>query len=437
MDRGTRSGHRSPDGFSDVTYVIPARRRVLRGLGVLAVAAGVVASFGAGEPRSARNEVSAAELGLEDLGKTTNQTGAGGLRIAAAALPKTNADALRILRRVRARSPRSSVAWRDTDYVLRLTDRYLRANVPLGRRRTVARTLRVNAWWYARHGAPDPKLQQGLTLREPDGLLSSYWGGRGFAVNPVGTTGRWFGLNRDVSAVGLAEALLPLGVKRTYRGTTYLIWEYYDVPDRPGIIRPGASGMAQGRVAQVMSIAYSQTGDQRFATSAAGALESFEVPVNSGGVRSMLAYPAGTRASPWFVERAYPGASPWQGAALNGFMVSLLNLNASATLLGRQAATGTYAEGAQDAAALARRLADRATLTLQRYLPLHDSGSWSYYGMLTPGHKWRTHKASLNYHCYHVRLLRSLEGVLPGHTFGAYAGKWMGYVTRSGQVCAN
>ena len=36
---------------------------------------------------------------------------------------------------------------------------------------------------------------------------------------------------------------------------------------------------------------------------------------------------------PWYVERAYPGASPWKGAALNGFMVTLLNLDATAPLL--------------------------------------------------------------------------------------------------------
>lgn len=408
------------------------RRHVpLVGLLVAAVTLPALAAV----PRNAtRQAAPGPDFGLTDTDKEIHATGAGGMRIHSAELPKSIAESRRILRRARAKAAVDSYQYKDTTYVLRLADRYLRSGVPVGRRRTVARTLRVNAWWYARRAAPTPK-QRGLTLREEDGVLSSYWEGRGFAVNPVGTTGRWFGLNKDISAVGLAEALLPLGVARNDRGRHYLIWEYYDVPDRPGVITPGASGMAQGRVAQVMSIAYSQTGDQRFADAARGALQSFQVPVNRGGVLSMVRYPAKVKPRTWYVERAYPGSDPWRGAALNGFMVSVLNLNASANLLRKQSAAGTYAEGALDTARLARGLADRGRDTLKFYLPLHDTGSWSYYGMLTPGHSFRTHRASLNYHCYHVRLLRGLENVMPGNTFGTYAVRWDRYVSRAGKTC--
>ena len=172
------------------------------------------------------------------------------------------------------------------------------------------------------------------------------------------------------------------------------------MPDRPGVIRPGASGMAQGRIAQLMARAYHRTGEQRFAEAARLALEAFTVPVDAGGVLSPVAWPLGVRPMPWYVERAYPGASPWKGAALNGFMVTLLNLRAVAPLLGSRPnpleagppdqRARERAPGAEQAGDLARALALRGERTLKRYLPLHDTGTWSLYGLLTPGRKWRT-----------------------------------------------
>ena len=165
-----------------------------------------------------------------------------------------------------------------------------------------------------------------MIARDPGGVLSTYWEGRGFAVNPVATAGRWQGLNEGLTPEALADALIPLGVQRRHGARRFLLWEYYDVPDQPGVIRPGASGMAQGRIAQLMARAYHRTGEQRFADAARLALTAFTVPVNAGGVLSPVAWPVGVRPMPWYVERAYPGASPWKGAALNGFMVTLLNL---------------------------------------------------------------------------------------------------------------
>ena len=136
--------------------------------------------------------------------------------------------------------------------------------------------------------------------------------------------------------------------------------------------------------------------------------------------------------APWYVERAYPGENPWKGGALNGFMVSLLNLRGTAAILDGVAGGGAPAA---EAAALARELADRGAASLQRHLPDHDTGAWSYYGLLTPGRPWRTYLADLNYHCYHVRLLAQLEPIYPGMGFAQTSARWQGYVDRAGLTC--
>lgn len=364
-----------------------------------------------------------------------------GYIIPSAALPGDVATARTLLYQARQTAPAGSLTHRDIDYVLRLGARMLKVRQPAGRRATAALTLRVNAWWYSRRTAPSLRV----IARLPDGILATYWGGRGFAINPVATAGRWQDLNAHVSPEGLATALLPLGVTRNAGRQRFLLWEYYDVPDKPGVITPGASGMAQGRMAQLMARAYHRTGDHRFAAAARGALAAFNVPVSQGGVVSEVAEPVGTPTMPWYVERAYPGANPWKGAALNGFMVTLLNLHATAPLLrGRpevrgpgasEARTAAPAAGSQEAADLAIRLMRTGEQTLVQYLPLHDTGTWSLYGLLTPGRPWRSYLADEGYHCYHVSLLRQLNRISPDLGFGDVADRWNDYALRVGVTC--
>jgi hypothetical protein len=95
------------------------------------------------------------------------------------------------------------------------------------------------------------------------------------------------------------------------------------------------------------------------------------------------------------------------------------------------------ASGAQGGATLARSLADRGARTLVRTLPAHDTGSWSLYGLLTPGYAWRGFQADLNYHCYHVRLLRQLDAIWPKLRFGRTADRWAGYVRTRGLRCSS
>ena len=300
---------------------------------------------------------------------------------------------------------------------------------PEGRRRTVARTLRANAWWFAGRGSPTERI----LLRDEDGILLTYRAGQGFAVNPVATTGRWRDLNDDVPSQALADPLLEMAVQRRAGEREFLAWEYYDVADDPAAVRPGTSGMAQARVALILADAHRRTGDPRFARGALGALAALTVDVDRGGVRSMVSVGPAQPPAPWYVERAYPGENPWKGAALNGFMVSITNLRGAAALL--RSPTTDSASTPRTAARLAARLADEGAATLGRHLDDHDTGSWSLYGLLTPGRPWRSYLADLNYHCYHLRLLTQLAAAYPDMGFAERARRWQGYVDRAGAAC--
>jgi hypothetical protein len=351
--------------------------------------------------------------------------------IPAEQVPTGYEPARRALATALAAAPPGSTDAADIRRGLALWREYLgpdAVSVPAGRRRTAARALRANAWWFVGRGSPAGRV----ILRDPDGILLTYRAGQGFAVNPVATGGRWRGLNDDVPPQGLAEPLLAMGAERSAGDRRFLAWEYHDVAGDPAAIRPGASAMAQARVALVLAHAHARTGDPRYARGALDALAAFTVDVDRGGVRSMVAIDPGQPPAPWYVERAYPDESPWKGAALNGFMVTLLNLRGAAATLdgpgGEPRVTAT-------AVALARRLADRGARTLARHLADHDSGSWSYYGLMTPGRAWRTHLADLNYHCYHVRLLQQLALPYPDLGFGDVASRWDGYVADAGLAC--
>ncbi|HEX2506857.1 MAG TPA: D-glucuronyl C5-epimerase family protein [Miltoncostaeaceae bacterium] len=352
-----------------------------------------------------------------------------GVVIPAAELPAGAEAARRSLAADLASAPPGSAEEADLRRGLALWNAYLAPAAPpapAGRRATIARALRANAWWFARRRPPEERV----LLRDPDGVILTYRRGQGFAVNPVATTGRWGGLNDDVPPEALAATLLEMGVERVAGDRRFLAWEYYDVADDPAAIRPGASAMAQARVALLMAHGAARSGDPRLEAAALGALGAFVVHVDRGGVRTLVATEAGQAPAPWYVERAYPGESPWKGAALNGFMVTLLNLRGAAAALDRE---GTASAPA--AAALARDLADRGAATLDRHLADHDSGSWSYYGLLTPGRPWRSYLADLNYHCYHVRLLERLAEAYPERGFAATAARWQGYVDRAGVAC--
>lgn len=381
--------------------------------------------------------------------------------IAADALP-AEGRAWSMLASARRAAAAGSQERADLEWLVSFARSAMAPSRPAGRRATAQRALRVNAWWFARRPSPAERV----IARDPDGVILTYKKGHGFMVNPVATMGRWRGLNELWSAAQLSESMLPMLTERTHDGREWAALEYFDVPGDPSIVRAGVSGMGQARAATLFAKAWAQSGDPRYLQAAQRVIRAFEVPVDSGGVRATVPDPSGGPSGTWFPERAYPGGPAWAGAALNGFMVTIIELRRAAAALASAPSAGAAAPTtapatttagastpttpstepaavptaassgeAESTAALARDIADRGLRSLVRFLPLHDSGTWSYYGLLTPGRPWRTYLADLNYHCYHVSLLRTLDGLYPGEGLGAVARTWQGYVDARGATC--
>ena len=367
--------------------------------------------------------------------------------IAAEALPPGGAAWSMITDARRAAAPGSQER-ADLDWLVEFAREAAAPGRPEGRRATARRALRVNAWWYARREAPGARV----IARDPEGVILTYRRGHGFMVNPVATMGRWRDLNTAWSPAQLADTMLPMIVERGHPSGAWGALEYFDVPGDPDAVRPGVSAMAQSRGAALFARAWRTTGDPRYRQAAGRLLRAFAVPVDNGGVRQEVPDPDGGAPGTWYPERAYPGSAPWTGGALNGFMVTLIELRRTATGLAAAptggpgiAATaartadeggdGPEADAEDPAAGLARALADDGATSLRRFLPHHDSGSWSYYGLLTPGRPWRSYLADLNYHCYHVALLRDLHPLYPDAGFAGVAGRWQAYVDARGAQC--
>ncbi len=367
--------------------------------------------------------------------------------IAAEALPPDGAAWSMITGARRAAAPGSQERI-DLDWLVQFAREAAAPGRPEGRRATARRALRVNAWWYATREAPGTRV----IARDPEGVILTYRRGHGFMVNPVATMGRWRDLNTAWTPAQLADAMLPMIVERGHPGGAWGALEYFDVPGDPSAIRPGVSAMAQSRGAALFARAWRTTGDPRYRQAAGRLLRAFAVPVDDGGVRSEVPDPAGGAPGTWYPERAYPGSAPWTGGALNGFMVTLIELRRTASGLADTptgtpgvvaTAAGAPADGIDEpgagaddpGAALARALADDGAVSLRRFLPHHDTGSWSYYGLLTPGRPWRSYLADLNYHCYHVALLRDLHPLYPDAGFAGVSERWQAYVDARGAQC--
>ena len=253
-------------------------------------------------------------------------------------------------RALAARPGRVAGASPTSAWVLKLDRRHLlRRGQPLGRRSTVARTLRLNAWWYSRNTAPNSRI----IVRDHTGRPLDLLGGTRARGQPGRDHRALAGPERRPHA--RAARRRPPAVRRhaPRRRAQFLLWEYYDVPDRPRLVPPrrlrhgpGAHRPAHGaRLPPHRPAALRHGGRRR-----AGRVH------RAGLARAAWSARSG-RPSPWYVERAYPGAGPWKGAALNGFMVTLLNLEAAGAVphLAARAAAPRPRRAADPAARAGRR----------------------------------------------------------------------------------
>jgi heparosan-N-sulfate-glucuronate 5-epimerase len=182
-------------------------------------------------------------------------------------------------------------------------------------------------------------------------------------------------------------------------------------------LEPGwYSAMAQGQALSVLARAYhasdSESKRSRYSEAASAALDLFNVPSSSGGVRAEF-----MGKHPWYEE--YP-TTP-SSFVLNGFMYALMGLYDAAEIL------------PQPAASRAARLYADGMKSLKALLPLFDTGSGSVYDLrhLTlAGSGVPPNLARWDYHTTHINQLLLLASVdNESEVLTSVAKRWIGYMT--------
>jgi len=162
---------------------------------------------------------------------------------------------------------------------------------------------------------------------------------------------------------------------------------------------PWVSAMAQGHGLSVLSRAYVLTGNTTYLDVAETAIRSFEVEMNSSGVRYT------DLDGVWYEEYADDGAP--SSKVLNGFMFALFGLYEYSFLTNNSKGYALFWEG---------------THTLSVNLYRYDSGSWSYYDLydyiLVP----------LYYHKLHIEQLKTMYELTSLEIFLYYSDKFQSYI---------
>ena len=192
-------------------------------------------------------------------------------------------------------------------------------------------------------------------------------------------------------------------VKNAEQKGNFSVWEYkFDEPDyylHFNLTNPWVSAMAQGLGLSVFSRAYALTGNTTYLDTAETAMRSFDIEMNSGGVRYT------DSDGVWFEEYADEGAL--SGKVLNGFIFALLGLYGYSFLTNSGEAYAMFWEGA---------------LTLSANIHRYDSGSWSYYDLLYH------YIIPLDYHKGHINQLRIMYELTNIENFLFYSNKFQSYI---------
>lgn len=173
---------------------------------------------------------------------------------------------------------------------------------------------------------------------------------------------------------------------------------YHDYPYGYHMTPPWASALTQGAVAMALYDAYELTGDSKYRSMANGAINSFLVSIEDGGVTYF------ENDSTWWYEE-YADINGDNPKILNGFMFSLLWIH------------DIKIRGKSQTADLLFRNGVRA---LKKHLSAYDTGWWTYYDRLG-------YLASDSYHKIHMQLLTKIAKITRDETFKYYSYTWREY----------
>ena len=242
--------------------------------------------------------------------------------------------------------------------------------------------LEANAVYLGKHTPPTTRTD----MEDGDGIAYRYFPGYGFQFHPIAAFARlnWLAAHEKTAEVKrLAAALVARGVPS---GKAF-VWEYYFPFGGPST---WTSGFAQATAAQALARSAALLHDPDLFKAANAAFRAIpkELSLDLGG-------------GVWIREYGYSDM-----AILNAQLQSLLSLLDYVRISGDKAAQAYVEE--QDTASKA-------------LLSSFDTGCWSRYSL-------NGSPASLDYHKYHVWLLKKLAQTTGDAVWAETASRWEGYL---------
>jgi hypothetical protein len=188
-------------------------------------------------------------------------------------------------------------------------------------------------------------------------------------------------------------------VKNVKKVNGRLTWQIEKKIRGYGLEKPWSSALAQGEAISVLLRGYLLTNNNSYVKIAEETLELFEADVNKGGIKSKF--------NGCVIYEEYPSLKP--NFVLNGFIFALF---------------GLYDFILLDKNPKAKLLFEEGIRTLEKLLPLFDTGYWSQYNLYYhPG----IYIASYKYHLIHVEQLKALYILTGRKIFLEYSRRWNSY----------
>ena len=160
---------------------------------------------------------------------------------------------------------------------------------------------------------------------------------------------------------------------------------------------PWQSAFAQARAINILLRGYQITGNEDWADLAKLALQPFGIPVNEGGVTSML------KQAPFYEE--YTAELPTM--VLNGMIFALFGIYDFVRVFPRDKTAG--------------RLFDKGIQTVADILPVYDLGYWSRYNLCQAEWYPEIDPATIQYQRLHIAQLKVLYRITEMPVFRKYA----------------